>query len=169
MSRSLRLIAIAVLAIGLIAVCGRHSSADLGANVSVIVELRDDPGAVYAAKAKRNGTTLSDDQMLTYRNQVSAAQTQFLNTLTSKGISFQVQSINIKGYDGNIAATVPLSYTLVYNGMTLGVPESALAALKAMPEVKSVHPNNSLCTDLNTSVPYIRANQVYGNPPRLTQ
>jgi subtilisin family serine protease len=169
MSRSIRLIAIAVLAVGLLAVCGRHTSADLGPNVSVVVELRDDPGAVYAAKSKRNGTALSDDQMQTYRNQIGVAQTQFLSALSSNGISFQVQSINIKGYDGNIAATVPLTYTLVYNGMTLGVPESALPAIKAMPQVKSVHPNNSLCPDLSSSVPYIRANQVYGNPPRLTQ
>jgi hypothetical protein len=75
----------------------------------------------------RNGTTLSDDQLQAYRNQVSAAQTLFLNALSSSGVSFQVQSINIKGYDGNIAATVPLRYTLVYNGITMGVPESALS------------------------------------------
>jgi len=169
MSRLLRFAAIAALAIGLMMIPGRHTSASLGANVSIIVELRDDPGAVRAAKARQSGTTLTADQIQTYRNQLSATQSQFLNALTSRGVSYQVQSINIKGYDGNIAATVPLQYTLVYNGITMNVPESVIATIKSMPQVKAVHPNASLCTDLNTSVPYIRAPQVYGKPPRLTQ
>jgi len=170
MLRILRFAAIAVLACGLFLLPGRQTSANLGANVSIIVELRDDPGALYAAKAKQqNGTALSDDQIQAYRTQLSATQTQFISALTSRGVSFQVQSINIKGYDGNIAATVPLKYTLVYNGITMNVPESSVAAIKSMSQVKAVHANASLCTDLNTSVPYIRAPQLYGNPPRLTQ
>jgi subtilisin family serine protease len=169
MFRILRFAAIAALAAGLLLLPGRQTSANLGANVSIVVELRDDPGALYAAKAKQNGTVLSDDQIQAYRTQVSATQTQFISALTSRGVAFQVQSINIKGYDGNIAATVPLKYTLVYNGITMTVPESSVAAIKSMPQVKAVHANASLCTDLNTSVPYIRAPQLYGNPPRLTQ
>ena len=169
MFRLLRLAAIAALATGLLLLPGRHTSANLGANVSIIVELRDEPGAVRAARARQSGTPLSDDQLQAYRNGLSATQTQFLNALTSSGTSYQVSSANIKGYDGNIVATVPLRYTLVYNGITMNVPESSVAAIKGMPQVKAVHPNASLCTDLNTSVPYIRANQVYGNPPRLTQ
>jgi subtilisin family serine protease len=169
MFRVLRFAAVAALACGLLLLPGRHTSANLGANVSIIVELRDDPGALYAAKAKQNGPALSDDQIQAYRAQLSATQTQFIGALTSRGVSFQVQSINIKGYDGNIAATVPLKYTLVYNGITMAVPESSVPAIKSMPQVKAVHANASLCTDLNTSVPYIRAPQLYGNPPRLTQ
>lgn len=169
MSRVLHIVAIAAVAAGLMILPGRHTSANLGSKVSVIVELRDEAGAVHAAKAKQNGTTLSDDQIQDYRNGLSATQTQFLNALSSGGVSYQVQSINVKGYDGNIAATVPLRYTLVYNGITMNVPESAVSAIKSMPQVKAVHANASLCTELNTSVPYIRANQVYGNPPRLTQ
>ncbi len=169
MFRILRVAAIAALAGGLFLLPGRPTSANLGANVSIIVELRDDPGSLYAAKAKKNGNTLSDDQIHAYRTQLGATQTQFISALTSRGISFQVQSINIKGYDGNIAATVPLKYTLVYNGITMNVPEASLAAIKGMPQVKAVHANASLCTDLNTSVPYVRAPQLYGNPPRLTQ
>jgi subtilisin family serine protease len=169
MSRVQYIVAIAALAAGLMILPGRHTSAHLGSKVSVIVELRDEPGAVHAAKAKQNGVSLSDDQIQAYRNGLSATQTQLLNALTSKGISYQVQSINVKGYDGNIAATVPLRYTLVYNGITMNLPESSIPAIKNMPQVKAVHTNASLCTQLNTSVPYIRANQVYGNPPRLTQ
>jgi minor extracellular serine protease Vpr len=169
MSSVLRFVAIAALAAGLMMLPGRHTSANLGANVSIIVELRDDPGAVRAAKAKQSGKALTDDQIQAYRDQLNAAQTQFLNALTSRGVSYQVQSINIKGYDGNIAATVPLRYTLVYNGVTMNVPESVVATIKSMPQVKAVHSNASLCTDLDKSVPYIRASQVYGKPPRLSQ
>jgi subtilisin family serine protease len=169
MYRVLRFAAIAALAVGLMMIPGRHTSASLGANVSIIVELRDDPGAVRAAKAKQSGTALTNDQLQAYRDQLSATQTQFLNALTSRGVSYQVQSINIKGFDGSIAATVPLRYTLVYNGITMTVPESVVATIKSMPQVKAVHSNASLCTDLDKSVPYIRASQVYGKPPRVTQ
>ena len=108
------------------------SSAQQGIGMtSVIVELRDEPGAVKAAKAKRSGTPLTDDQLQAYRNSLSAAQSQFLSAMTSRGISFQAATINIKGYDGNVAATVPLRYTLVYNGLTLNVPKASIAALCA--------------------------------------
>ena len=169
MSRFLYIAAFIALAAGLMILPGRNTSASAGSKVSVIVELRDEPGAVHAARAKQNGTTLSDDQIQAYRDGLSDTQTQLLNALSGAGVSYQVQSINVKGYDGNVAATVPLRYTLVYNGITMNVPESSLPAIKSMPQVKAVHANAALCTQLNTSVPYIRANQVYGNPPRLTQ
>lgn len=169
MSCVLRVAGIAALAVGLMVLPGRHAVANLGAQVSVIVELRDEPGAVRSARAKQSGAPLSDSQLQAYRNQLSASQTQLINALNSGGVSFRVQSIDIKGYDGRIAATIPLRYTLVYNGITMSVPESSIPAIKNIPQVKAVHANSSLCTNLNTSVPYIRASQVYGNPPRLTQ
>lgn len=163
-------IVFAAIAIALVTLPLFTSSAQQGiGTVSIIVELRDEPGAVRAARAKQSGAPLTDDQLQAYRDSLSAAQTQFLNSLTSRGILFQAASVNIKGYDGAVAATVPLRYSLVYNGITLNVPKASIDAIKSMPQVKSVHANTSLCTDLNTSVPYIRANQVYGNPPRITQ
>ncbi|HJQ24730.1 MAG TPA: S8 family serine peptidase [Blastocatellia bacterium] len=138
-------------------------------NVSVIVELRDEPAAIAIARAKKQGAPLADDQVQAYRDQLRTRQDQLLNALRSSGVTFELQSINIKGYDGNVAATVPLRYTLVYNGLTLNVPETAVPLIKGQPQVKAVHANGSLCLDLEKSVPYIRADQVYGNPPRLTQ
>jgi hypothetical protein len=64
---------------------------------------------------------------------------------------------------------VPLRYTLVYNGLALSVPEAAVPALRAMPEVKSVSPDRKLTTQLHSSVPYINAPKVYGKFEELSQ
>ena len=153
------------------------SSAVVSTNtVSVIVEFRDDPGAVYAAKLKRSGALPSSDQIQAYRNNLSAAQDQFLNALKSNGINFQLQTIAVKNPAGNVAGNVALRYSLVYNGMALTVPEAAVPTIANMSGVKKVHPNEVLQPSLYKSVPYIRANLLYGNnrndlgvpPPPLT-
>jgi hypothetical protein len=138
--------------------------------VSVIVELRDDPGAVYAAKSRQQGAALTNDQIQAYRNGLSTAQTQLLSALKSKGINAQLQTINVRDAAGNVAGGVQLRYTLVYNGLALTVPESAVPAIAAMSQVKAVHANAVLHPDMVKSVPYIRANEVYGsNPNNFTQ
>src|SRR6266478_1318331 len=96
MIRLIRLIATGVLGITFLALPFFISHAGSGTLVSVIVEFRDDPGAVYAAKAKQNGTALSDSQLRDYRNGLTAAQNQFLDALKSKGVNFQLQSVNVK-------------------------------------------------------------------------
>ena len=133
--------------------------------VSIIVELRDDPGAVYAAKSKQHGAALTNDQIQAYRNGLSAVQNQLLTALSSKGINAQPQTISVRDAAGNIAGSVQLRYTLVYNGLALTVPESAVPAIAAMSQVKAVHANAVLYPDLVKSVPYIRANEVYGHNP----
>jgi subtilisin family serine protease len=138
-------------------------------STSVIVELKDDPAAVYKAKAEKSGAQVSTDQLQAYRNQLSAKQDQFLNALSASGISAAVVSRNINNLDGSLAATVPLRYTLAYNGMALSVSPSAIAQIKAMPQVKSVHADTKLHTTLSHSVPYIHAPEVYGKYPELTQ
>jgi subtilisin family serine protease len=148
----------------------RSNARNVGNTVSVIVEFRDDPAAVYAARAKKNGATLSNDQIRAYRDQLTASQNQFLNALKSSGITFQLQTISVKDASGNVAGSVPLRYTLVYNGVTLTVPEIAVPTIASMSQVKKVHANGVLHPDLYKSVPYIRADQVYGkNPNDLTQ
>ena len=137
--------------------------------VSVIVELRDDPGAVYRAKAEKSGSSVSSDQVQAYRDGLRAKQDQFLAALNSSGINYTVMSRDIKNLDGSVAATVPLRYTLVYNGFALKVSPSALNAIRAMSQVKSVKPNTTLHPTLNNSVKYIRAPQVYGAAQELTQ
>ena len=136
--------------------------------VSVIVELKDEPGAVYKARADKAGGTVSQDQLMVYRNQLTAKQDDFLKALASSGMTAAVVTRNVMNYDGNLAATVPLRYTLVFDGLALNVPESSIAAIRRMPQVKSVHSDERLTTNLNNSVPYIRAPQVYGKYPELT-
>src|SRR5882724_3389524 len=139
----------------------KSAAVNVNPTVSVIVQLKDDPGAVYQARIEKSGGTVSPDQLQAYRNQISAKQDQFLNALSSSGVIYTVVSRNVKNFDGSLAATVPLGYTLVYDGMNLTIPESAINSIRAMPNVKSVQPDTRMRTTLNNSVPYIRAPQVY--------
>jgi subtilisin family serine protease len=138
--------------------------------VSVIVQLRDEPAAVYKARAEKSGGTVSNDQLKAYRDGLAAKQADFLKALSANGISAAVVTRNVNNFDGSLAATVPLQYSLVYNGMALMVDQSSIAAIRKMPQVKSVHSDEKLTTNLNNSVPYIRAPQLYGaNPNDMTQ
>lgn len=52
--------------------------------VPVIVELRDDPAAVYKAKSAKSGVAVSDDAMKSYREQLRARQDDFLTALAAR-------------------------------------------------------------------------------------
>nr|MBA3766228.1 S8 family serine peptidase [Acidobacteriota bacterium] len=140
-----------------------------GGTTTVIVEFRDEPAAVYKAKSEKSGAAVSDEALQNYRGGLRARQDQFLQALAASGVSYTVKSHDIKNYDGSSAGNVQLRYTLVYNGIALNVPNSSIAAIESMPEVKQVHPNEMLYTMLSTSVPYIQAPQVYGKAAELTQ
>lgn len=137
--------------------------------ISVIVEFRDDPAAVYKAKSEKAGVAVSNERLQSYRDQLRSRQDEFLTALAANGVNFAVKSREIKNYDGSTAANIELRYTLVYNGVTLNVPSSAIQTITGMPQVKKVHPNGMLYTMLNNSVKYIGAPQVYGNAAELTQ
>ena len=164
MSRLLRFVAGAAIAASLLAVPFFISRAGVNTGtVSVIVELRDDPGAVYAAKANQQGSAISDDQMQAYRKNLSIAQDQFLTNLRTTVPTFQLQSATV----GNVK--IDMRYTLVYDGMALIVPSSAIPTIKSMPQVKAVHPNTRFFTALDHSLSYIHVPEVYGQYPELTQ
>lgn len=148
-----------------------HSTATLNAGqVSVIVQLKGDPGAVYRAKAQKNGSTVSDQQLQAYRDQLRASQDQFLTSLHSRGVNLTVDSVDIKGFDGATAATIQYRYTMVLNGIGMTLPKASLSILKSMPEVKNVSPNTQYHVALSKSVDYIDAPRLYGsNPNDLTQ
>src|SRR5436190_3805452 len=138
--------------------------------VSVIVELRDEPAAIYKARTEKSGGTVSPEQLKAYRDSLVAKQGEFLEALAASGIGASLVSRNVNNFDGNVAATVPLQYSLVYDGLALMVDQSSIGAIRSMPQVKSVHSDEKLTTNLNNSVPYIRAPQLYGsNPNDLTQ
>src|ERR1051326_5614130 len=106
MIRYLRFVALAVVAAGLLALPMFISRAGSATMVSVIVEFKDDPGAVYAAKAKKQGINVSADQIRAYRNNLSAAQNQFLAALKTTVPTAQLESINVKDAAGNVAGNV---------------------------------------------------------------
>ena len=162
------LVVVAVAAVVLSRALTAPASAGVS-TVSVIVELRDEPGAVYKARTEKSGGTVSQDQLRAYRDGLTAKQDAFMTSLAGKGISATIVSRDVKNYDGNIAATVPLRYTLVYNGIAMKVNENSISALRSMPEVKSVHADETLITSLNNSVSYIGAPKVYGNAAELSQ
>src|SRR5438067_10510296 len=133
MLRYLRFFGGAVIGATVLAIPFMISSAGTSSqNVSVIVEFRDDPAAVYSAKLKQSGGAPTTDQVQSYRNGLTAAQDQFLNALKSRGINFQLQTIPIRDASGNIAGNVAARYTLVYNGVTLTVPEAAVPTIASM-------------------------------------
>jgi subtilisin family serine protease len=136
--------------------------------VSVIVELKDDPGAVYKAKAQQAGRTVSDEELASYRNQLTASQDGFINALRATGTLFEVESLDVKDFAGQTAANVQYRFTLVYNGVTLKVPQAAVASVEAMPQVKKVHYNGVKRVALDKSVRYINAPKAYGQAPELT-
>jgi subtilisin family serine protease len=140
-----------------------------GGTVSVIVELKDDPGAVYKARSAKAGQTVSQEGLQAYRDQLRAKQDAFLNALSASGVTASVISRSVKNPDGSVAGNVPLRYTLVYNGVALRVPASAISTIEAMPQVKKVHANGLLYTQLNSSVKYIGAPKVYGAVQELSQ
>jgi subtilisin family serine protease len=170
MFRVLRYIAATAILAALLALPFLKPTASNTNQVSVIVELRDEPAAVYKARTEKAGGTVSQEQLKTYRDGLAAKQADFLKALSTNGISAALVTRNVNNFDGSLAATVPLQYSLVYNGLALTVDQSSIAALRRMPQVKSVHSDEKLTTNLNNSVPYIRAPQLYGsNPNDLTQ
>jgi len=162
-------LALMVIAISTIAMYKVASTQATTGSVSVIVELQDDPAAVYKARTEKAGGSVSGDQLQAYRDGLRATQDQFLSALTNQGVSYSLDSVDIKGFDGNTAATIQYRYTMVLNAVGLTVPQSSLATLKSMPQVKKVDANRYYHVDLSKSVDYIDAPRLYGsNPNDLT-
>ncbi|HJU53167.1 MAG TPA: S8 family serine peptidase [Pyrinomonadaceae bacterium] len=142
-------------------------NADIG-TTSLIVELRDDPAAVYKARTEKAGGRVSDEQLQAYRDKVRAAQDQFLSELKGRGVSFRVDGVDVKGFDGASMGRVEYRNTLVLNAVTLIVPKSAVALVRSMPQVKRVEPNRELRLLLQKSVDYINAPAAYGQVQELS-
>src|SRR5256714_743558 len=165
MLRVLRYVAATAIMAALLALPFLISTASITNQVSVIVELRDEPAAVYKTRTEKSGGTVSQEQLKAYRDGLAAKQADFLKALSANGVSASIVSRIVNDYAGSLAATVHLQYSLVLNGMALTVDQSSIAAIRNMPQVKSVHSDEKLTTNLNNSVPYIRAPQLYGKDP----
>ena len=132
-------------------------SADGGAT-SVIVQLRDDPAAVYKAKTVNAGGQVSATQLQAYRDGLRAKQDQFLTDLRNKGVSFSVDGVDVPDFTGALAGHVDYRYTMVLNGIALNVQPAAVSIITGMPQVKSVEATRALKIDLEKSVDYINRN-----------
>lgn len=168
-----RVIAVSLIALSIMAACvaivDQHFSADAsGIAKSVIVQLHGDPGAVWKARQLRAGNSVSDADLQAYRASITAAQNAFLADLQSRGVSYQIDGVDILNFSGVTEMRADYRFNLVLNGITLKVPAAAIPTIKAMPQVKSVKPNDYLTLDLNKSVGYINAPAVYGQYHELT-
>jgi subtilisin family serine protease len=170
-SRSRNLMALtAIVAIGAIAAIfftSQNRAEASGIARSVIVELKGDPGAVWKAKQIKAGNNVTDDQLQAYRATVTQSQNSFLADLQARGISYTIDGVDIKDFSGATAMRADYRFNLVLNAVTLQVPGAAIDAIRAMPQVKSVKPNDQLRLLLNKSVPYINAPAVYGQYPEI--
>lgn len=142
-------------------------SADGGAT-SVIVQLRDDPAAVYKAKTEKAGGQVSAAQLQAYRDGLRVKQDQFLSDLKTKGVSFSVDGVDVPDFSGALAGHVDYRYTLVLNGIALNVRPAAVNIISSMPQVKSVEATRPLRIQLEKSVDYINAPAAYGQIKELT-
>lgn len=156
----LAIVATAALAIG--------AAFAVAPTTTVIVELAADPGAVYKARLEQNGQSVSDAQLEQYRAQLVAQQNALLTRLTAAAIPYQVATAEIRKPGGITAATIEHRYTLVYNGIALVVSINDVARLRSIAGVKDVHRARELSVDLDHSVPFTHAPQVYGGYPELT-
>lgn len=134
---------------------------------SVIVELNDEPAAIFVAQSRAIGSEPGEEEVESYRRNLWNAQEDFLQALTSNGVAYEVGSYTVTDPEGT-PVTVPFRYTLVYNGINLRVEESAVDTIAAMPQVKAVHPDSVFQPDLDNSVRYIRAPELYGGVAELT-
>src|SRR5690349_21485087 len=136
MSRFLRIAAGIAIVAGVVTLPFLLSGTEAAStNVSVIVDVRDDRGAVHAAQPRHHGAAVSNDQIQTYEQSLQTTQDRFLTQLAAAGTLAQVQSVTVSN------VTIQIRYAHVYNGISLSVPSSSLATIKAMPQVKAVHAN----------------------------
>jgi subtilisin family serine protease len=143
------------------------ASADLQTS-SVIVQLKQDPAAVYKARTEAAGGSVSQAQLQAYRDQLRANQDQFLTTLRDRGVNFTLDGVDVPNFAGGIAGHVDFRYTLVMNGIALKLAPSVIDTLKGMPEVKTVNATRALRLLLEKSVDYVNAPAAYGQSQELT-
>jgi hypothetical protein len=120
----------------------------------IFVELNSPaPTAVAAFAAAEAGQTFDE---VTYRATVLLSQDTFLQQLTAAGIAYTVTNTTLQLASGTV--TLPDRYTDLINAIHMVVAPADVARVRANPNVKHITVDVPLQLDLNTSVPYIRAN-----------
>jgi subtilisin family serine protease len=142
-------------------------SLDAASTTTVIVEFEGDPGAVHLARQQQAGASLSESQLQNYRSSLAAAQNQVLQAIAASGIAAQLKREAIRDSLGLVAATVDYRYTMVFNGVAVDVPVHQVHLLKQVPGVVRVHRPEFITTQLDNSVPFTRAPELYSGVPQI--
>ncbi|MCA1615102.1 MAG: S8 family serine peptidase [Acidobacteria bacterium] len=129
-----------------------------------IVELSADPVIVAKFRAESAGQPFDVEA---YRAQVVAQQNDFLARLAAKGVAASVVSVDAPNGPNGEVSNIQFRFNYVYNGVTLAVPASAVPTIESMDGVKSVHEDEAVELHLDNAVKYVRAQQLYGNPPQV--
>ncbi|HEX8191130.1 MAG TPA: S8 family serine peptidase [Pyrinomonadaceae bacterium] len=129
-----------------------------------IVELSADPVVVAKARAESAGQGFDAES---YRRQVVAQQNDFLGRLAAKGVVYNVVGVDAPNGPAGEVSNIQFRFNYVYNGVTLALPEAAVPTVEKMSGVKSVHEDTGLEMYLDRAVRYVRAPELYGNPPQV--
>lgn len=135
---------------------------------SWIVQLEEPPAARYMAEQRANGNEPGEDAVQAYREDLAAEQNSFLSSLSDHGVTYTLETAPVPDYDGNVTS-VPLRYTLVYNGVALELSDAEADIVRGLDGVASVSRNWMLMPRLADSVEYIHAPDAYGDVHELTQ
>jgi subtilisin family serine protease len=134
---------------------------------TVILEFDGDPAAVHLARQRLAGVELSDNQIESYRSNLASAQNQVLQQIAASGIDAVLKTHAIKTPLGVTAATVDYRYTMVLNGVAVEVPVNQVHRLRQVPGVSRVHRPEFFTTQLDNSVAFTRAPELYSGIPQL--
>ncbi|HET6602858.1 MAG TPA: S8 family serine peptidase [Xanthomonadaceae bacterium] len=145
-----------------LALAAGAAGADATTTTTVIVEFEGDAGAVYMAKKRQSGTSVSETQLQNYRDSLKSEQDQVLQRIAASGIDADLKTVDIANYEGLPAATVQYRYTMVLNGVAVDVPVTEVNRIGTVPGVKRVHRPEFITTQLDRSVPFTRAPELYG-------
>ena len=159
--RSLVLILVVAAAASLLLVWQQKASAAVS---PYIVELSADPVVVAKFRAEAAGQPFDVEA---YRQQVVAQQNDFLSRLAAKGVVFSVVGVDAPNGPAGEVSKIQFRFNYVYNGVTIAVPDAAVPVIKAMSGVKSVHRDEGVQTYLDHAVRYVRAPELYGDPPQV--
>ena len=135
---------------------------DANGNARVIIELVDPPLTNYFASlsgaASRsflsptgagNRLDANSASSLTYRAQLQKTQDSVINIIAAKTVTGKLN--------------VTYRYDVAYNGFAAAVPLNQIDAIKALPDVKSVHPDTLKTIRMDASLPLIGAPSVWAN------
>jgi len=141
-----------------------------GSVTPVIVELKDEPGALRKVAAEKEGGTMSVEALGTHAVDLYGKQNTFLASLPERGVRALMRQTDVTQIDGSVRH-IEYRFTYLLNGFVAYVATEDLPKLRALPEVAAVsieepaqyHLDRAIDYSLGTqAVPADRRAAVYG-------